>query len=60
MSYQDELTKQVKALFSQVHNIEELEQQVLELLQSKAKESFKNGLNTARSKRFKSKGEQAK
>jgi len=59
MSYQDVLAEQVKTLFAEVQDIEDLQQQVVDLLQTKAKESFKNGLNTARSKGFKTKGQKA-
>lgn len=56
MSYLDKLTQQVQELFEQAGNINELQQKVLDMVQSKAKESFKNGLETGLKRQSKSKG----
>ena len=59
MSYQDELAHEVTQLFQQVEDRDELEKKVLAMLQLKAKESFTNGLKTARAKGKNYKGQTA-
>ena len=44
MSYIDELTVQVAEIFHQATTRQQLQEKVLELVQAKVKESFKNGL----------------
>lgn len=53
MSYLDNLTAEVDRLFEQVGEGEDLQEKVLEFLQRKSKESFKNGIETARQRRLK-------
>ena len=51
----DSLVSQVKQLFDQAQDEQDLYQKVLSFVQSKAKESFRNGLDSARNQRSKSK-----
>jgi hypothetical protein len=60
MSYIDKLTEQVEALFAETDDLDTLKEQVLNLLQEKSKESFKNGLETARQRYPKAKGYKGK
>lgn len=60
MSYIDKITTQVEALFAETDDLETLKEQVLKLLQEKSKESFKNGLETARQRYPKAGGYKAK
>ena len=50
MSYIEDLTAQVEALFAETDDLEALKEQVLTLLQEKSKESFKNGMQMSRTK----------
>ena len=56
MSYMDTLTAQVEALFAETDDLDALKEQVLNLLQEKSKESFKNGLQMSRVKQPKAGG----
>ncbi len=60
MSYLDDLSKQVQAVFDQTEDWDELQEKVLEFVQAKSRESFKNGLGAARNRQAKSKGQKAK
>ena len=60
MSYIDELEKQVNAVFDPDPNQGGLRQDVLNLVIAKSKESFKNGLEVARNRQSKAKGQMAK
>jgi len=56
MSYLDNLTTQVEALFAETDDVEALKEQVLNLLAEKSKESFKNGMQMSRTKYPKANG----
>jgi len=56
MSYLDNLTTQVEALFAETDGVEALKEQVLNLLAEKSKESFKNGMQMSRTKYPKASG----
>lgn len=56
MSYLDNLTAQVEALFAETDDVEALKEQVLNLLAEKSKESFKNGMQMSRTKYPKANG----
>ncbi len=56
MSYLDNLTTQVEALFAATDDSETLKEQVLNLLAEKSKESFKNGMQMSRTKYPKANG----
>ena len=60
MSYLDELNKQVKDIFDSVTDKSDLFDTVLDFVQAKSKESFKNGLETARKRQAKPKGQWTK
>ena len=61
MSYLDDLSEEVQTVFEQsADDWDELQQKVLELVQAKSKESFKNGLEAARNRQAKPKGQWAK
>jgi hypothetical protein len=60
MTYIDELTSQIIEVFDKAKDKTDLQEKVLAFVQSKVKESFKNGLETARNKQPKYKGQKAK
>jgi len=57
MSYQDELTQQVKELFDQAADQADLQNKVLTFVQARTKQSFINGLKAAKSRQSKPKGQ---
>ena len=57
MTYIDDLTIQVAEVFHQARTREQLQEKVLELIQAKAKESFKNGLEAAQKRQSYTKGQ---
>lgn len=50
MSYIDKLDAKLDALFREAEDLSILKDQVLNLVQEECKESFKNGMQTARTK----------
>ena len=50
MSYIEDLTAKVEALFAETDDLDALKERVLNLLQEKSKESFKNGMQMSRTK----------
>lgn len=48
MTYLDKLTQEVNAIFAETDELEILHDKVLNLIQKKTKESFKNGLEMAK------------
>ena len=59
MSYIDDVVQKVNNLFDQNQDIHDLQMKVIGLIKDTAKESFKNGLATARNKQSKYKGQKA-
>jgi hypothetical protein len=59
MSYIDQLTEQVKTIFDQASDRNDLHQKVMDLVIAKSKESFKNGLEAARKRQNKAKHQKA-
>lgn len=55
MSYIDSLAGQLEEIFGQAKDNQDLFQKVLSFVQNKAKESFRNGLESARNQRPKNK-----
>lgn len=53
MSYMDSLVSQVKQVFDQAQDDQDLFNKVLKFVQDKSKESFRNGLDSARNQRSK-------
>ncbi len=53
MSYMDSLAGQVEEIFGQAQDNQDLFNKVLRFVQDKAKESFRNGLDSARNQRSK-------
>ena len=53
MSYMDSINSQVEEIFGQAEDRQELFNKVLRFVQDKAKESFRNGLDSARNQRSK-------
>ena len=58
MSYQEELTQQVKELFDQAADQADLQNKVLTFVQARTKQSFINGLKAAKARQSKPKGQQ--
>ena len=60
MSYIDQLTEKVNQVFDRIQDPEDLREKVITLVQSVAKESFKNGCETGRGGSFRQKSQKAK
>ena len=57
MSYIDELTKELSEIFDKAPDINGLQNNVLNFVIAKSKESFTNGLKTARKRQSKAKSQ---
>lgn len=52
MTYLDKLADELHEIFDICSDYEELESHILKFVQDKSKESFKNGLETARKRKY--------
>jgi hypothetical protein len=57
MSYIENIVKKIDKLFDQYQDRDDLYMMVVKLIQDTAKESFKNGLETAKNRRSSSKNQ---